>query len=142
MQGKDRPKKGKKKEMKVAINYEGFEKMKGQKKGYQFHNKTACAGFHKSHEFKKLWEAKISEQYNVYEIKVRLVNGDGDSWIKPDLGQDGVHFHLDPLEVLRKMPDKKQAGKLNKLLKKDKVDESFKYLTALLVEDTHDEDKC
>ena len=92
MQGKDRPKKGRKKEMKVAVNYEGFEKREGQKEGYQVHNKTACAGFHKSHQFKKLWEAKVAEQYNVDEIKVRIVNGDGDSWIKPDLGQDGVHF--------------------------------------------------
>ena len=145
MQGKDRPKKGRKKEMKVAVNYEGFEKREGQKEGYQVHNKTACAGFHKSHQFKKLWEAKVAEQYNVDEIKVRIVNGDGDSWIKPDLGQDGVHFQLDPFhisrEVLRKVPDKKQARKLNKLLNEGKVDESFEYLTELLIEYTHDEDK-
>lgn len=145
MQGKDRPKKGRKKEMKVAINYEGFKKRKGQKEGYQVHNKTACAGFHKSHEFKKLWAAKVAEQYNVDEIKVRIVNGDGDPWIKPDLGQEGVYFQLDPFhisrEVLRKVPDKKQARKLNKLLEQGKVDESFQYLTDLLLEYTQDEDK-
>jgi hypothetical protein len=145
MQGKDRPKKGSKKEMKVAINYEGFEKREGQKEGYQVHNKTACAGFNKSQDFKKLWEAKVAEQYNVDEIKVRIVNGDGDPWIKPDLGQDGVHFQLDPFhisrEVLRKVPDKKQARKLNKLLKKGKADESFRYLTDLLIEYNQDEDK-
>jgi hypothetical protein len=145
MQGKDRAKKGRKKEMKVAVNYEGFEKRKGQKEGYQVHNKTACAGFHKSHHFKKLWEAKVAERYNVDEIKVRIVNGDGDPWIKPDLGQEGVYFQLDPFhisrEVLKKVPDKKQARKLNNLLKEGKIDESFKYLTTLLIEYTHEEDK-
>lgn len=144
MQGKDRPKKGSKKEMKVAINYEGFKKREGQKKGYQVYNKTACAQFGKSKEFKKLWEAKVAERYNVDEIGVRIVNGDGDPWIKPDLGRDGVHFQLDPFhisrEVLRKVPDKKQAKKLNKLLNEGKIDESFEYLTELLIEYTDDED--
>ena len=39
------------------------------------------------------------------------------------------------------MPGKKQARKLNKLLNEGKVDESFEYLTELLIEYTHDEDK-
>jgi len=145
MQGKDRPKKGKKKEMKIAINYEGFKKREGQKKGYQVHNKTACAGFHKSHDFKNLWEAKTAEQYNVDEIKARIINGDGDPWIKPDSGEDNVHFQLDPFhvsrEVLRNVPDKKQAKKLNKLLKSGKLEEAFEYLTDLLIEYTNDEDE-
>lgn len=145
MQGKDRPKKGRKKEMKIAVNYEGFKKREGQKKGYQVHNKTACAGFHKSHDFKKLWEAKVAEQYNVDEIKARIINGDGDPWIKPDSGWDNIHFQLDPFhisrEVLRKVPDKKQAGRLNKLLRAGKIEESFKYLTDLLIEYTNDEDE-
>lgn len=143
MQGEDRPKKGSKKEMKVGVNYEGFEKRKGQKKGYQVHNKTAYAGFHKSNDFKKLWDAKVAEEYNVDEIKVRIVNGDGDPWIKPDLEQDNVHFQLDPFhisrEVLRKVPDKKQAKKLNELLREGSIDESFEYLTQLLIEYTDDE---
>lgn len=145
MQGKDRPKKGRKKEMKIAVNYEGFTKREGQTDGYQTHNKTACAGFHKSAAFKRLWEAKVSEQYNVDEIKLRIVNGDGDPWIKPDLRQDGVHFQLDPFhisrEVLRAVPDKKQAGKLNKLLKKGKIDESFDYLIELLMDDSLEENE-
>ncbi|HZJ57583.1 MAG TPA: ISLre2 family transposase, partial [Clostridia bacterium] len=146
MQGKDRPKRGSKREMKVAVNYEGFKKRKGQKEGYQVHNKTACAGFHKSRDFKKMWEAKVAEQYNIDEIKVRIVNGDGDPWIKPDLGHDDVHFQLDPFhisrEVIRRVPDKNQARKLNKLLKEGKIDESFEYLTGLLIEYTHEEEKA
>src|SRR5690554_5499384 len=145
MQGKDRPKKGSKKEMKVAINYEGFEKREGHKEGYQVYNKTVCAGFNKSQDFKRLWEAKVSKQYNVDEIKIRIINGDGDPWIKPDLCQEGVYFQLDffhiSREVLRKVPDKIQARKLNKLLKEGRISETFEYLTNLLIEYTHDEDK-
>jgi hypothetical protein len=144
MQGKDRPKKGSKKEMKIAINYEGFQKRAGQKEGYQVYNKTVCAGFQKSQDFKKLWDAKVSEQYNIDEIKIRIINGDGDPWIKPDLGQEGIYFQLDPFhvsrEVLRKVPNKKQAKKLNKLLNKGKIKESFRYLTKLLIEYNQEED--
>ncbi|NLJ41647.1 MAG: hypothetical protein GX352_08580 [Clostridiales bacterium] len=144
MQGKDRPKTGRKKEMKIAINYEGFEKREGQREGYQVHNKTACAGFHKSRDFKKLWEAKVAQLYNVDEIKLRIVNGDGDPWIKPDLGEDGVYFQLDPFhitrQVLREVPDKKQARELNRLLRSGSVDEAFEYLTDLLIEYTEDEE--
>jgi hypothetical protein len=145
MQGKDRPKKGSKKEMKIAVNYEGFRKREGQRKGYQVHNKSVCVGFHKSRDFKRLWEAKVAEQYNVDEIQVRIVNGDGDPWIKPDLGHEGVYFQLDPFhisrEVLRQVPDKKQAKELNKLLKEGKIEESRDYLTELLIEYTNEENE-
>lgn len=145
MQGDDRSKKSGKKEMKIAINYEGWKGRKGQKEGYEVYNKTVCAGFHKSNKFKKLWDAKVSQQYNTDEIKMRIVNGDGDPWIKPDLGIEGVHFQLDPFhiarEVLRKVPEKDQAKKLNKLLRKGNIKETFQYLTELLIEYNHDEDK-
>lgn len=144
MQGKDRPSKGRRKEMKVAINHEGWRKRKGQKHEYEVFNKTACAGFHKSSEFKKLWEAKVAKKYNVDEIKLRIVNGDGDAWIKPDLNQEGVHFQLDPFHVsrsiLRGIPDKNQAQKLNRLIKEGQTDDVFKILTELLIEYTNEEE--
>ena len=145
MQGKDRPKKGRKKELKAAINYEGWKRREGQKEGYVVHNKTACVGFHNSQDFKKLWEASVTQLYNIDEIKVRIVNGDGDPWIKPDPGEEGVHFQLDPFhisrEVLRNVPDKKQANKLKKLLKNGEIDDAFEYLSELLIEYNQDEDK-
>ncbi|HZK00355.1 MAG TPA: UPF0236 family protein, partial [Tissierellaceae bacterium] len=113
--------------------------------GFEVHNKTVCAGFHKSSDFNKLWYAKVAKQYNVDEIKMRIVNGDGDPWIKPDLGRDGVHFQLDPFhiarEVLRNVPEKGQAKKLNKLLRKGHIDEAFEYLIELLIDHNGDEDK-
>ncbi len=63
----------------------------------------------------------------------------------PDLGEAGVHFQLDPFhisrEVLRKVSDKKQARHLNSLLKVGKTEETFEYLTKLLIEYTMDEDE-
>lgn len=145
MQGKDRPKKGKRKEMKVAINYEGWRDRKGQKDEYELYNKTACAGFHKSSEFKKLWEAKVAKRYNVDEMKLRIINGDGDAQIKPDLGEEGVHFQLDPFHIsraiLRNIPDKQEAKRLNKLIRKGKIDKVFESLTELLIEYNDDEDE-
>lgn len=144
MQGKDRPKKSKKKEMKIAINYEGFKRRPGNIESYESHNKTVCIGFHKSSEFKKLWEAKVAECYDVDEIRTRIVNGDGDGWIRPDTGIEGVHFQLDPFhisrEVLMKVPEKEEARELNKMLKKGKTKESFEYLTDLLIKYNEDED--
>jgi hypothetical protein len=147
MQGKDRPKRGKskKKELKVAINYEGWKKRKGQKEGYVVHNKTACAGFYDSKTFKKLWDATVAEKYNTDEIETRIINGDGDPWIKSSLGEEGVHFQLDPFHIskaiVRDVSDKKQANKLKKLFRKGRVDEGFEYLRELLIEYNEDEDK-
>lgn len=147
MQGKDRPKSGKsrKKELKVAVNYEGWKKRKGQKEGYVVHNKTACAGFYKSQTFKKLWDATVAEKYNIDEIETRIINGDGDPWIKSGLGEEGVHFQLDPFHIskaiLRNVSDKKQANKLKKLFRNGRVDEGFKYLSELLIEYNDEQDK-
>ena len=144
VQGKDRPSKGRKKEMKVAINYEGFRNRRNQKDEYEVYNKTACAGFHKSSEFKKLWESKVAQKYNVDEIKLRIVNGDGDGWIKPDLNEEGAHFQLDPFHIsrsiLRSIPDKKQAEKLNNLIKKGQIEKVFEELTELLIKHNSNEE--
>ena len=147
MQGKDRPKRGKnkKRELKVAINYEGWKKREGYKGEYVVHNKIACAGFYDSRTFKKLWDATIAEIYNVDEIELRIINGDGAPWIKSSLGDEGVHFQLDPFHVseaiTRNVYDKKHAGKLKKLYREGRIDEVFEYLTNLLIEYKEDEEK-
>jgi len=59
-------------------------------------NKRVCAGFTDSRKFKKLRDTKIAEEYNVDEIETKIVNGDGASWIKEGLGEEGVYYQLDP----------------------------------------------
>ncbi|HBR28794.1 MAG TPA: ISLre2 family transposase [Firmicutes bacterium] len=147
MQGKDRPCKGKskKKELKLAVNYEGWKKRAGQKEGYVVHNKTVCSGFSSSREFKELWDATVAENYNTDEIEVRIINGDGASWIKAGLGEEGSHFQLDPFHIsqaiIKKVPHKKQASKLKRFLRQGEVDKGFDYLTELLIQNNKDQDK-
>ncbi len=147
MQGKDRPKSGKsrKREIKLAVSYEGWEKRAGQKEGYAVHNKKVCAGFCSSKDFKALWDATLAEEYNIDEIEMRILNGDGASWIKTGLGEDGAHFQLDPFHVakaiVRNIPDKKEASQLNKLFRGGFVDEGFEYMSELLIRYNQDEKK-
>lgn len=75
IQGKDRPKSGKKLEMKVAVAYEGWKEV--SKDRYELVNKVACAGFEDISEFYRIKEAMIAKEYNIDEIQVRILNGDG-----------------------------------------------------------------
>ena len=74
IQGKDRPKSGKKLEMKVAVAYEGWKEV--SKNRYELVNKVACAGFEDISEFYRIKEAMIAMEYNVDEIQMRILNGD------------------------------------------------------------------
>ena len=138
IQGKDRPKKGRKKELKLAVTYEGWVKRSGKKEAYLVKNKRVSAGFTDSKRFKKLRDAKIAEVYNVDEINLKIVNGDGASWIKEGLGEEGVHFQLDPFHksqaVLRNVTDKKEAGKLIKQLHEGDEEKALERITELMFE--------
>lgn len=145
MQGEDRPKSGKskKREMKMAKFYEGWKKRGNQKNAYLTHNKTIIASFDKASDFKKLSDATIAENYNVDEIKYRIINGDGDPWIKRGIGEEGVHYQLDPFHraraVVRAVPEKAQIKKINNMFDKGKIDEGMEYLTGLMIEYVEDE---
>lgn len=147
IQGKDRPKrcKSKKKELKLGITYEGWKKRSGSKDSYIVENKIACADFGNSKKFKELCDATIAETYNIDEIEVRILNGDGASWIKQTLEDDGVHFQLDPFHksqaAIRAIQDKKEAHTLIRMLNDGKVEESLEYVVNLMVKYTDDENK-
>ncbi|WP_027624509.1 ISLre2 family transposase [Clostridium lundense] len=147
IQGKDRPKrrKSKKKELKLGITYEGWKKRNGSKDAYVVENKIACASFSNSKKFKELSDATIAENYNTDEIEIRILNGDGAPWIKQSVEEEGVYYQLDPFHksqaVLRAVQDKKEAHKLIKMLSEGKVEESFEYVTNLMVKYTEDENK-
>lgn len=80
--------------MKVAIAYEGCKKA-GEKR-YELAGKVACASFESIGEFYKRKEGVIAERYNVDEIGMRILNGDGASWIKHSITSENVHYQLDP----------------------------------------------
>ncbi len=139
IQGKDRPKSGKKLEMKVAVAYEGWKEV--SKNRYELVNKIACAGFEDISEFYKIKEAMISREYNVDEIQMRILNGDGAAWIKHGI-DDTVHYQLDPFHkhkaVLRNVKEAEQRKVILKLLNSNEIDESLLYIAGL-ANDTEDE---
>lgn len=93
LQGKSRKQHGVSHEMKLAIAYDGAKK-KG-KKHYELTNKVACANFEPAGTFAKRKEGVIAGTYNLDEIEMRFLNGDGAAWIKQSVTDETVHFQLD-----------------------------------------------
>lgn len=145
MQGEDRPKSGKsgKKEMKMAKFYEGWKKRGNQKDAYLTHNRTIIASFDKASEFKKLSDATIAKKYNTDEIQYRIINGDGDPWIKRGIDEERVHYQLDPFHraraIVRAVPEKSDVKKLNNMFDQGKVKEAMEYLVKLMIQYAEDE---
>jgi hypothetical protein len=94
LQGKSRKEHGERKEMKVAIAYDGAVK-KGKER-YILTNKVAYASFEGVDEFEKRKEGVIASVYNVDEVIMRFLNGDGANWIRRSQTDETVHFQLDP----------------------------------------------
>lgn len=138
MQGKDRPKKGSRSELKVAVAYDGWE-LEGKNR-YKLRNKVAVAGFDSSMEFQKRKEGVIAKVYNTDEIEIRILNGDGGGWIKGGLVDENTHFQLDPFhlnqDIMRKVRDKTDRNKIMSLLKEKKVDDALDYINELAVKTT------
>ena len=118
MQGKSRKAHGKRKELKVAIAYDGVEK-KGSKR-YELTNKVACASFESVSKFFRRKEGIVSGTYNVDEIIMRFLNGDGAPWIRYSQTDETVHFQLDPYHrnnaITRYVSNPDVADTIRKLL--------------------------
>lgn len=145
MQGKDRPKKGRKCEMKMAVAYDGWEK-KGKER-YALRNKVMVCGFEDSKEFQRKKEGAIAAVFNTDEITVRILNGDGGGWIKGGLVDADVHFQLDPFhknrEITRKVRDEKQRETVRRLLSEKRVEDLLVYIKGIseLAEEEADKKK-
>jgi hypothetical protein len=130
LQGKDRIKKKQKKaEMKVGIAYEGWKKI--GKNRYELSNKVAVAGFEKAKIFHEYREARIAQKYNLDETEIRVLNGDGASWIKK-VRDKCTHFQLDPFHkykaIREKIRDKKAIREVIEQLESKQIEEMFHYL--------------
>jgi hypothetical protein len=140
LQGESRKKHGDNREMKLAIAYDGAKKI--PPKRYQLTNKVACAGFLSAHEFMKRKEGIIAKTYNIDEIKMRLLNGDGAAWIKQGITDETVHFQLDSFHVNKairthvKNPDMRKM--ITELLYEKKIDEMLE--SILILSDSVDDD--
>lgn len=139
-------KKMKKQEMKVFTMYEGWDAEKEKQNRSTLVEKTMLAGMEKSSEFHEKREACIRRKYNADEIKQRILNGDGGSWIKDTYDPD-VIFQLDRYhvyqEILRRISDKKAQTEICRLFDEEKVSEMLEYIEvyATSVESPDENDK-
>lgn len=127
LQGVARKKYGSSKEMKLAIAYDGaIETAKGR---YNLSNKVACANFEGVNEFVKRKEGVIASAYNVDEIEIRVLNGDGAEWIKKSITDEDTHFQLDPFHrnkaIYTNVKDKRKRAVLFELLRNGRIDDVF-----------------
>jgi len=133
LQGKSRKEHGPGKEMKLAIAYDGAKKE--GKKHYELTNKVACANFEGAEAFHKRKEGVIAGTYNIDEIDMRFLNGDGAAWIKQSIIDETIHFQLDPYhrnQAIRthvKNPDMRKQ--ILKLLYDKDIDNLLIYIEAL-----------
>jgi len=75
------------------------------------------ARMEKSSEFHRKWEALIEKKYNADEIRQRILNGDGGSWIRESYDSETI-FQLDRFHIY-KTPSKEEleTGKPRKPLR-------------------------
>lgn len=135
-----------KQEMKVCTLYEGWDAEAEKRKRSELVGKTMFAGMEKSTEFHEKREALIRKKYNADEIKQRILNGDGGSWIKDIYDPDTI-FQLDRYhiykEILRKIGDKKAQQDIREMFDKEDIDEMLEYIStyATSVESDDEKDK-
>lgn len=91
LQGNDRKTYGPSKEMKAAIAYSGVEQ-NGKRR--RLADKVACASFDGVKDFISRKEGIIASVYDVDEIELRVLNGDGANWITAN--NDAAVYQLDP----------------------------------------------
>ena len=129
MQGKGH-KKLHKQEMKVATMYEGWEKDGGSCS--KLVGKTLIAGMEKSEEFHAKREARIRSIYNADEIAIRVLNGDGGSWIKDPYEPETV-FQLDRFHIQqcikKKIVPQEVQSKIVHLFEEGRYDEMIEYIS-------------
>ena len=127
LQGKSRKEHGSSKEMKVGIAYAGARHMPcGKNKERRIlDNKVAYASFENATEFKKQKEGLVASRFNVNEILMRVINGDGANWM-PKKNSKKVICVLDEFHRNKKITecvkDPNFAKLLTELLCKNDID--------------------
>ena len=135
LQGKSRQEHGAAKEMKVGIAYDGVN-WKGKGKCVSrrtLDNKLALAGFMTAEQFRAIREGLIANRFDVSGIKLRILNGDGASWIHRKNG-DSVIDVLDEFHRNKKITEcvlnREFADTLMTLLREKRVDDLLESIAA------------
>lgn len=140
MQGKDRPKTGHKLEMKLSSAYEGIRfrgKGKNGEPSRSLVNPIYTAGFESAEEFFYKKEGQIGAVYDLNEIDVRLINGDGGGRVAGFGERAGCesHFQLDHFHIKRELVrsgiSEEDRDVVTGLLEQKKASEALGRLKAL-----------
>lgn len=91
-------------ELKLHVMYEGWKR---DDKRHALVNKQYIAGIMKPKEIKEIRDARVYQQYDVKNIKLRVTNGDGAKWTKGITAEGGFYqkdqFHI-MQEIVRDVP--------------------------------------
>ena len=139
LQGKDRPKGKKGREIKVSTAYEGWDE-NGALVG-----KVMSVGFEDGKTFQKLREAMIKKVYDTDAVKLRVLNGDGADWVK-NCEDPGTEFQLDRFHVYKKITetikDREMQSRIRELYDECKIEELLEaiqiYADSIATDDPKD----
>lgn len=112
-----------KSELKLHVSYEGWKK---DDKRHSLVNKIYTTGFLSSKEIRHIRDCKIYQTYNANKIKVRVMNGDGASWIDKMATSDTIrqkdNFHIHQ-EIMRDIAEDKDKRQIERLIAESRYDE-------------------
>ena len=137
LQGRSREEYGPAREMKVGIAYDGvrWEIGKNKKKRRKLNNKLAYAAFEGAEAFKRNKEGLVGSRFNVDEIELRVINGDGAQWIqkRSDVACISVldKYHRNK-KITECVSDKGTAKCIRDMLYQGKIDDVMSYLEAMI----------
>ena len=122
-------------EVKVATTYEGWDEDKENENRSTLVGKRVVAGIENSKVFHEKREADIRKHYNADEIKQRIVNGDGGSWISEPNDPDAIiqldQFHIHK-EIRRCIASKRIQNRIEEFLAKKDVGEALRCITIYI----------
>lgn len=114
-------KKAKSQELKLATIYDGWSE-----DGKSLHNRRVIAGMEPAKEFNKKTEALIQSVFNIEEVTVRILNGDGAAWISNTENPERI-FQLDRFHIMqsirRAIPEKKICKRIIEKFKSNEYKE-------------------
>ena len=143
LQGKDRKECGTSKEMKVGIAYDGatWARQKNGKPRRTLDCKVAHASFEPAKKFRESKEGVIASRYDVEKIDLRILNGDGASWIQKK-GKGNCICVLDKFHRNKKLTecikDKRFLETARNLLFANRIDDLLTCIAAQ-IDSTEDE---
>lgn len=147
LQRKDRKENGPSKEMKVGIAYDGaiWEKGAHGQIRRTLDNKVAYASFEAAKDFRTNKEGIIASCYDVDQIELRVINGDGANWIQKKSDVDCISvldlFHRNK-KITECVKDREFAKTIRELLFAGKIDDVLACLAAQIdsIEDKAEQD--